>query len=123
MAFYKTITVNDKQYEYHVGKHFIKIKGLNKNSNIKKTDFFNDSRGNDGDLVVKQAITPGMIADYVNGYNIRTQLLKRATPQCNCGKSLSEKYWRSDPFDSEIHSDYHYAMWCEECHERRSHDI
>lgn len=123
MAFYKTIIVNDKEYQYKVGRNIIKIKGLGKNSNIKKTDFFTDSRGLDGDLVIKEAVTPGMIADYINGYKIRTQMLKRATPQCNCGKSLSEKNWRCDPFDSEIHADYHYAMWCDECHERRSYDI
>ena len=36
MAFYREIKVDGKIYEYHVGKNFIKIKGLKENSNIKK---------------------------------------------------------------------------------------
>ena len=123
MAFYRKVKVNDEVHEYHVGKHFVKIKGLKGNSNIKKTDFFSDRRGVDGELVVKEAISPGMIADYINSKKIRKISLKRYTPTCRCNKPTSEKKWRCDPFDAEIHEVYRYAMWCEECHEERSWDI
>ena len=123
MAFYRTINVNDMEYEYHIGKHFVKIKGLAKVNNINKSDFFNDERGNDREVVVRVHITPGMIADYINGKKVRHNMIKKATPQCNCNKPLSEKHWRCDPFDAEIHDVYRYAMWCDECYIEREMDI
>ncbi len=120
MAHYRKITVDKKEYLFNIGKNFVKIKGI---GDIEKKDFFKDSRGDDREVAQQCPVSPGMIADYINGKKIRDIKLKRSTPQCNCSKPLSEKSWRSDPFDAEIHQDYHYAMWCDECIERRSWDI
>ena len=64
-----------------------------------------------------------MIADYISNKKIRNIKLKRYIPSCCCKKPNSEKHWRCDPFDAEIHEVYRYAMWCEECHEERAMDI
>ena len=120
MAHYRKILINKKEYFFNVGKQFVKIKGI---GDIPKKDFFSDERGNDIDILTKLPVSPGMIADYINGKKVRGIQLKRATPQCNCNKPLSEKKWYSDPFYREIYNEEHYAMWCEDCLERRSWDI
>ena len=121
MSFYRKLKVNGKEYEYHVGKWFVKIKGI---GNITKGGFYNDYRStNAAEDKPKYTVSPGMIADYINGKKVRDIKLKRYTPACNCKKPLSEKNWRCDPFDAEIHEVYRYAMWCDECHKERSWDI
>ena len=123
MGYYRKILVDKTEYEYHIGKNFIVIKGLKRNGNISKTDFFNDYRGIDGDLVVKEIVTPGMIADFINGNKIRIQKRKYPTPSCSCKKPLSEKRWRCDPFDAEVCEEYNYAFWCDGCFQKREWDI
>jgi len=123
MAHYSKLLLNDTEYEYHIGKHYVVIKGIEGNGNIAKTDFFHDHRGNDGDLVVNEIVTPGMIADYINGTKIRSQKKKYATPTCGCRKPLSEKVWRCNPYDAEINQVYNYAMICDECYQRIMEDI
>jgi len=120
MSHYRKIKVNGKEYHFNIGRDFVKIKGI---GDIKKNEFFEGVSNLDREIIRRKPVSPGMIADYINGKKVREIKLKRALPQCNCKKSISEKHWHCDPFDAEIYQDYHYAMWCEECLERRSWDI
>lgn len=121
--FYREIKVDGVFYHFNVGKQYVKIRGF---EGMTKSEFFNDYRSHNHALREDEynyPVSPGMIADYIHGKKVRTIMLKRPTPTCGCKKPLTEKHWQCDPFDAEIHGEYRYAMWCDECLERRSWDI
>ena len=123
--FYREIKVDGVFYHFNVGKHYVKIRGVEGDNNIPLKAFFKDYRStnsSNGDDY-KYAVSPGMIADYIQGKKIRDIMLKRPTLTCGCQKQSTAKHWRADPFDLEIHGEYNYRMWCDECYERRSWDI
>jgi len=109
-AFYRTLQVNSKKYEYHIGKDFVKIKGLDlKNNSIPILEIAPDMKG-----IVK----PGMISNFIQGIKNKPEDF---FDTCSC-KGV-EKMVACLPFDLEIYEKAHYVYLCQECFNINAEDI
>ncbi len=115
---YRKITVDDKQYEYVIGKTHTKIKGLGLYPNIELGDTVKKPGFIGGPD--KTFITPGMIADVIRGKKPRSIHETKSMQRC---RHTSTPYTVANPFDAEIYGKRVPMIACEECYEQAADDI
>jgi len=110
---YRKITVNDKQYEYVIGKTHTKIKGkgLFKNSEVGVP-----LKRRVGDEVKESfVVTPAIVADLIAGKPIR--------PMHKCYHGTVTSKTMINPYDHEVYGERNTIGKCHLCHEALSDDI
>jgi len=106
MAFYRDLDVDGKTYQYHIGRDFVKIKGIPGNNNVPIDD-----------VGFRGIVKPAMIRNFILGIPNKAEDHFQ-TCSCNAPKRVG-----CLPFDAEIYEKYHYVNYCEECFDRNAEDI
>jgi len=107
MSFYKKLEVADKIYEYHIGKSFVKIKGIPGNNNLHKDE-----------VGLAGKVTPSMIKKYILG--------KERKPEdhfetCNCDASKFLKPKSQVNLNKNVSQTIKiYAYLCANCFKKNS---
>ena len=110
MSFYRKLNINGIDYQYNIGKSFVKIKSVNGSKDIPIVKIVPEGG--------RRIVHPQMIKDYINGEKKHISCYYRT---CTC-KNV-DKYLRSLPFDFEIHNIKHYVYFCENCFEENARSI
>lgn len=117
---YRKITVDNQVYEYVIGKHATKIKGLGVFQNVDFGSTFPRPAvigGGSGTFV-----TPGMVSDLIRGKKPRP-LEQTQTPIHECEHGVSTPFTAAAPYDQEIYGEHHAMIACARCLEINSWDI
>jgi len=103
MSFYRNVDVNGKEFQYHIGRDFVKIKGFKKNgvNTFQKSEIFS---------IRPDIIKPGMIRNFILGIENKPEDFFHT---CKC-KNV-KKHLTVIPFDAEICEKYHHIYWCDDC--------
>lgn len=106
---YRKITVDDKQYEYVIGKKFLKVKGLG---------IFDVSLFGNKIISLKDTyrVTPAIVARVIRG-----DLTPTVFHCDNHGVETTELVYA--PYDQEIYGKFHHMMNCPECVYQNEMDI
>jgi len=110
MAFYRKLTVNGKEYQYHIGRDFVKIKGMDLKNN--SVPIFDIAPG------MKGIIKPGMISNFIQGIENKPEDF---FSRCSC-KNV-EKRLACLPFDFEIYGKVNYVYFCKNCFDENYADV
>lgn len=111
MAHYRTLTVDDKEYKYNIGKRFVAIRSDNLSKDVLREDI--------GILYCDYIVTtPKMVADYIRGVKGK---MEDYFPSCSC-ENVS-KHLSVNPFQSEIYNRKIYIVICDDCYTRLQEDI
>lgn len=120
MTHYRTMHVNDQQYQFNIGKRFVKIISFDGNGNRISKDISKEKIGYSTRNSQNIIVTPKMVACFIiNG-------MKKSTPEeyfphCNCENV--ERFLCEDPYDSEIHHKINYKYICQKCYDLISMEI
>lgn len=119
---YRKITVSGTEYKYVIGRTHLKIHG--RQAVLKEVAGVELAK----DWVV---LTPGMIADYIQGKPKRTA--EQEFPPCTIWhKEHDEEYdpvihdhtkFGYAPFDLEIYDKHRMVNWCKDCYAANADDI
>lgn len=110
---YRKITVDNKEYEYTVGKKYTKVKGLG----IYKNSEIGDSVALDTKWVTEKFIVaPYNVANAIKGIYAPREILK-----CSHGTETHET--TVSPYDSEICNENISMINCPKCVEQSAGDI
>ena len=116
MPYYRKLEVDDKLYDYNIGKVFVKIKSEIGSELVKKSDIGIGIGAN------RYIITPKMIRAYILGLTSNSpEYLSEYFPTCRCVGV--DKTLGVIPFDAEIFDKSHYVYWCKSCFEGNADDI
>ena len=117
---YRKLTVDGKEYEYSIGRKYVKFRGIE--PPIEKSEigfelgyhqpFFRDVDHSTGEWIVR----PGDIAYWLKHGT------KRPIPKCKCGAPGSERL-RSLPYQREIEGKKILTHYCDDCLDANAVDI
>ena len=122
---YRNITVNDKTYQYVIGKKFTKVVGIGSVTNsligleVERVYEINGKKyGRDRWLV-----TPAFIKKFILANGVIDSTFHDDTPECGCGRKDNTVELRANPFQYEIHDRLCYSFMCDKCYQRSCDDI
>lgn len=126
---YRKLKINDKTYEYVIGKKFVNVR-IDGVSNLYKHEevgyqigyFSGNPYGDETNStfipIQKFLVTPGSIRN-----RIENKHKKLITNKCNHEKCESNGYLMSNPFSIEIYNKKQYMPACKKCWIDLSYDI
>lgn len=110
---YRKITVDNKEYEYTVGKKYTKVKGLG----IYKNSEIGDRVALDTKWVTEKfVVAPYNVANAIKGIYAPREILK-------CYHGTETHVTTASPYHNEIHNEYFPMINCNKCIEQSAGDI
>ena len=116
---YRKIIVNDKQYEYTIGREFVKIKGMGvfPHKEIGQPDPLAKASAD------KWVVTPGMIADKIAGKPPRQYNANSGRKVWRCEHGVTTRSTVNNPYEEELFGNIVPMIDCNICVRNVADDI
>jgi hypothetical protein len=117
---YRMLTIDDKHYEYVIGRNFTKIRGGEAIPNSKAGWPVGVWPPNDRLPVTRYMVTPGTLCEYLTKGQVDVGA-RQCCNHANCKNMASSL--RPLPFAVEIHHKQYFKFICDDCYQQNADDI